>query len=287
MDSIIINSQEISLKKSKEIDEKYIQNYLSKNSSVLGLGELILIEKEKILPNAGRLDLLFQNSDTDRRYEVELQLGKTDESHIIRTIEYWDSERKRNPQYDHCAVIIAEDITTRFLNVIQLFNGQIPLIAIQMKAFRIDDKILLTFIKILDEVKYDIEPIIEEPTERKFWEETRSTREIVALADEVLKIINEIEPNFELNYNKHYIGLIRNGIAFNFATMNPKKSFLRLNFKLEQSEEINNLINDNEFNVLDYGTRTNRYKLRLTKDEIETKKDVLKQLLIKSYEYFK
>jgi hypothetical protein len=283
----IINSQEISLKKTKEIDEKYIQNYLSKNSSVLGLGDLILIEKEKILPNAGRLDLLFQNSDTDRRYEVELQLGKTDESHIIRTIEYWDSEKKRNPQYEHCAVIIAEDITTRFLNVIQLFNGQIPLIAIQMKAFNVDGKLLLTFTKILDEIKYDIDPIIEEATDRKFWEETRSTKEIVSLADDVLKIINEIEPHFELNYNKHYIGLTKNGIAFNFATMNPKKAFLRLNFKLEESEEINNLINDNEFNVLDYGTRTNRYKLRLTKDEIENKKEILKQLLSRSYEYFK
>ena len=283
----IINSQEMSLKKTKEIDEKYIQNYLSKNSSVLGLGDLILIEKEKILPNAGRLDLLFQNSDTDRRYEVELQLGKTDESHIIRTIEYWDSERKRNPQYEHCAVIIAEDITTRFLNVIQLFNGQIPLIAIQMKAFKVDDKLLLTFTKILDEIKFDPEPIIEEPTDRKFWEETRSTKEIVRLADEILKIINEIEPHFELNYNKHYIGLAKNGIAFNFATMNPKKAFLRLNFKLEESEEINNLINDNEFNVLDYGTKTNRYKLRLTEDEIKNKKEILKQLLNKSYEYFK
>jgi len=44
-------------------------------------------------------------------YEIEIQLGSTDESHIIRTIEYWDIERKRYPQYDHTAVIIAEDIT--------------------------------------------------------------------------------------------------------------------------------------------------------------------------------
>ena len=30
--------------------------------------------------------------------------------------EYWDIERRRYPQYDHCAVLIAEDITSRFLN---------------------------------------------------------------------------------------------------------------------------------------------------------------------------
>ena len=42
-----------------------------------------------------------------RRYEVEVQLGPTDEAHIIRTIEYWDIERNRYPQYEHCAVLIA------------------------------------------------------------------------------------------------------------------------------------------------------------------------------------
>jgi hypothetical protein len=51
---------------------------------------------ERKQPRAGRLDLLFQD-ENNRRYCVELQLGKTDESHIIRTIEYWDLEKKRYP----------------------------------------------------------------------------------------------------------------------------------------------------------------------------------------------
>jgi len=54
------------------------------------LGDLIVKDKERIQPGAGRLDLLLQDPDTNLRYEVEIQLGKTDESHIIRTIEYWD-----------------------------------------------------------------------------------------------------------------------------------------------------------------------------------------------------
>ena len=69
-----------------------------------------------------------------RRYEVEIQLGAFDEAHIIRTIESWDVERKRYPQYDHAAGLVAEDITSRFLNVIGLFNGSIPLVAIQLRA---------------------------------------------------------------------------------------------------------------------------------------------------------
>ena len=44
------------------------------------------------------MDLLLQEADGSDRYEVEIQLGATDESHIIRTIEYWDIERKRYQQ---------------------------------------------------------------------------------------------------------------------------------------------------------------------------------------------
>ncbi len=42
-------------------------------------------------------------------YEVEIQLDQTDPSHIIRTIEYWDIEKRRNPNYEHQAVIVAEE----------------------------------------------------------------------------------------------------------------------------------------------------------------------------------
>ncbi len=47
----------------------------------------MLIERERRQHKAGRLDLLLSNPDEDRRYEVELMLGQTDEAHIIRCIE--------------------------------------------------------------------------------------------------------------------------------------------------------------------------------------------------------
>ena len=77
-----------------------------------------------------------------------MQLGKTDESHIIRTIEYWDFERNKFPNYEHVAVIIAEEITNRFFNIISLFNKSIPIIAIQLNALNIDDTLLLNFTKV-------------------------------------------------------------------------------------------------------------------------------------------
>src|SRR3990172_5435575 len=121
----------LSLKTHSTLDEKWVQDRIAEDPTILGLGDVILKDRERNQPRAGRLDLLLQEVEGNRRFEVEIQLGKTDESHIIRTIEYWDIERKRYPQYDHTAVIIAEEITSRFLNVIGLFNGFIPLVAIQ------------------------------------------------------------------------------------------------------------------------------------------------------------
>jgi hypothetical protein len=122
--------QSVSVKRSDQLGEKWVQQQIADDPSLLGLGDLDVRDKERIQTNAGRLDLLLQDPESLKHYEVERQLGATDESHIIRTIEYWDIERKRYPQYEHCAVIVAEEITSRFLNVIQLFNGTIPLIAL-------------------------------------------------------------------------------------------------------------------------------------------------------------
>jgi RecB family endonuclease NucS len=114
-------SKKVTLKSSPVHNEAWLQDLIANDPSILGLGDLVLKDKERQQPRAGRLDLLLQDPDTNKRYEVEIQLGKCDESHIIRTIEYWDIERKRYPNYEHCAVIIAEDITSRFLNIISLF----------------------------------------------------------------------------------------------------------------------------------------------------------------------
>jgi hypothetical protein len=88
-------------------------------------------------PVGGRIDFLMR--DTETYYEVEIMLGTLDESHIIRTIEYWDIERQRRPQFDHCAVIVAEHITSRFFNVLRLLNRAVPMIAVQMSAFRLSE----------------------------------------------------------------------------------------------------------------------------------------------------
>ena len=206
-------AERLSLMAHPELDEKWVQDLIAKDPSILGLGDLELRQKERIQPHAGRLDLLLQDAE-GRRYEVELQLGSTDETHIIRTIEYWDVERKRYPQYDHCAVLIAEDITSRFLNVISLFNGALPLIAIQMQALLVAGKLTLVFTKVMDELTRGAVDEDEEaeafPADRSYWEE-RASKATLTIADHVLEIAKHFDPKLELKYNKNYVGLGRDG----------------------------------------------------------------------------
>lgn len=115
-----VKFEKLLIKNNPNLNEKWVQDRISEDPGLLNLGDVVLKDKERIQPRAGRLDLLLQDAEANRRYEVEIQLGSIDESHIILTIEYWDIERKRYPQYEHVAAIVAEDMTSRFLNVINL-----------------------------------------------------------------------------------------------------------------------------------------------------------------------
>jgi hypothetical protein len=282
--------ESVSIKRTDGLSEKWVQDAVAEDPSILGLGDLIVKDKERIQANAGRLDLLLQNPDSLKRYEVEIQLGSVDESHIIRTIEYWDIERKRYPQYEHAAVIVAEEITARFLNVIQLFNGAIPLIAIKMTAYKVGNEYALTFVKVLDEITYGLtdedEPVAE-PTDRNYWESQRGTKKSVATTDALLKIVNQIEPKAVLKYNKHYIGLEVGGSAMNFVSFMPRKSFVIMSFRIFQSQEIDALIDESGFEKLSYDSQFKQYRIRVESSNDEKQKEALLSLIRVAYDAYR
>ncbi len=286
MAAIFVKPEFFSLKDHPEFTETWVQNRIADDPSILGLGELILKDKERLQPRAGRLDLLLQDPESGRRYEVEIQLGKTDESHIIRTVEYWDIERKRYPQYDHCAVIVAEDITSRFLNVINMFNGFIPLIAIQMKAMRLDDKVSLLFTTVMDELA--LGPSEEDEgifpvTDRAYWE-AKVGKGILAIVDRLYQMIRTFSPAIELKYNKFYIGLAVNGAPNNFVAFNPKKEFVRVEARLDRSDELDAAIAQSGLDFMGYDKRERRYKLRLAAQDVENHAALLTRLMRLAYD---
>jgi len=275
----------VSLKSHPELTERWVQERIAQDPSILGLGDVVLKDKERIQPRAGRLDLLLQNADSSHRFEVEIQLGSTDESHIIRTVEYWDIERKRYPQYEHTAVIVAETITARFLNVISLFNGMIPLVAIQMNALKFNDHIGLVFTKVLDQMTLglvDDDEEVQETTDRNYWL-NRSSQKTVGMCDDLLESMKPLDSQLELKYNKFYIGLAKNGQPCNFLVFRPKKGFLRIEPRLAKSDEMQEQLETAGLDVMDYDERWGRYRIRLTPGDMKKQSEVITKVLIQAF----
>ena len=285
----VFKLESVSLKQSGSLTEKWVQDQIADSPSILGLGDLELKDKERRQAGAGRLDILLQEPETLKRYEVEIQLGATDESHIIRTIEYWDIERKRYPQYEHVAVIVAEEITSRFLNVIQLFNGAIPLVALKMTAYKVGEQTALTFVKVLDEVTYglvDEDEPVSEPTDRQDWESKASPKTLLA-TDDLLKLVNQVETHATLKYNKHYIGLEIGGAARNFVTFRPRRAHVIIQFKLPpQGEETKAMLDEAGIGILAYDAQFGYYRVRVDPAINDKQRDVLLRLIRQAWEGF-
>ncbi len=238
-------AERVSLKGHPEFTEKSVQEWIIEDPSILGFGDVELVAAEKVQPKAGRLDLLLHDEQLNRRYEVELMLGATDPSHIIRCIEYWDIERRRYPAYDHVAVLAAEDITSRFLNVISLLAGSIPLIAIQIAALNVDGKIALHFVHVLDQTslrtddEYELGDAASGPaiTDRQYWDQ-RTSPQITQLCDQVQKLVDSASASgHTLVYKKRLIGVVPQDGGEQRIWIQPKKTVIRIGAYVANPEE--------------------------------------------------
>lgn len=286
-----IKSKKVLLKNHPVLNEKWLQEQIAESPEILGLGEnLEWRDSERKQPTGGKLDLLFADSESGKRFTVELQLGECDPDHIIRTIEYWDIERKRFPQFEHCAVIVAENITSRFWNIINLFNRNIPLIAIQLDVRQIEDKFTLNFIKVLDEIEYGTEEEeTSEPTDRAYWE-NRSTPEVLSIVDSLKTTLNKFFPDIELNYNKYYIGLKKNNMSDNFLLFKPYKKFFDIRVRKNNVSEETVIKMENAGLILDWKEpQHKRYRIRLSnnKNDLDNEKMSAIETLFKEAGGFK
>jgi hypothetical protein len=192
-------------------DEYWLQEQIINNPSSLDLGELEVVSKEKIQSSGGRLDILLKDPEDDKMYEVEVMLGDTDETHIIRTIEYWDNEKRKFPQRQHQAVLVAERFSRRFFNVIQLFSHAIPIIAVQAYITEVAGQKALHFVKVLDtyEEPDDLSAAAYEEHDEQYWREySAGTLETAKTLQEIIK--QEL-PTAQLHYVKYYITISVNG----------------------------------------------------------------------------
>ena len=271
------------------MSEAQVEAAVADDPSLLGLGSgLVVVERQRRQAGAGILDLLLEDAGGNRRWVVELQLGKLDESHIIRTIEYWDHERTRFPDYEYKAVIVAEFITGRFMNVIRLlnFNGTIPLVAIKVEAIQVDGKVGLHFTTLLEPIdrEDEIEPAA--PVDRSTWE-TQGSKTTVAMVDEIIGLARATGIAAEAKYNGSYIGVLLGGKPKNFLVFRPRKTELRFELQLPDSADIAAQIESAGITLNDYQPRFGGYiRMSLRPGDVKQHAGLLQELITKAYEFY-
>jgi len=280
-----VKPKPIQLKGSEEFGgESRLQELIASDPAILGLdGDVQLIGKESPLPDGQRVDFLLGDESNGLRYEVEVQLGDLDETHIIRIIEYWDVMRKLYPKQRHVAVIVAEKVTSRFFNVIGLFNQFIPFVAIQLSGIEVDGKFTLVFTKVLDlsATSAGSEPEYQ-PADQVYWE-SRASVATMKLADRILAVAREFYPKIVLKYNKGYVGTTVDGKGSNFLMFRPGKSVLRLSIYLPSSPESDELCEKAGLEV-DYDPEWKKYHFELRPEEFEKHSSFFRGFLLRSYE---
>jgi predicted transport protein len=170
-----------------------------------------------------------------------------------------------------------------------MFNGTIPLVAIQMRALQVDDKVGLVFTKVLDQMSLglvDDDEGVSEVTDRSYWED-RATKKTVAMADKLLEIVREHDGSLELKYNKFYIGLAKDGNPFNFVTFRPKKNFVRVEPRLPESDEIKEKLDNSGLDLMEYDGKWGRYRVNINTGDLEKFREVLRDLISAAYDHAK
>jgi len=283
-----IRSEVIPLRGNPEYGEKWVQERIAEDPALLGFGELFIRDKERIQPSGGRLDLLMQDGESTQRYEVEIQLGATDETHIIRTIEYWDVEKRRYPQYEHTAVLVAEDVTGRFLNVISLLNRSIPLVVLQMKAFRVGESVSLVFTKVLDTVQLglvDEDEDVSEVTDRAYWE-NRAGKNSLSILDECFGLIKKFDPSLTPKYNKFYIGFSTDDKPRIAVIFRPRTKYLIAETRVPYSDELQRELESIGIDLMDYDKKWGRFRLRLTIEDLRKRESMIDKMFRLAFKEF-
>src|SRR6266487_612549 len=230
-------------------DEYWLQDQIFENPACLGLGELEAISRERRQSSGGRLDILLKDPSDDSMYEVEVMLGETDETHIIRTIEYWDNEKRKWPQRQHVAVLVAEHINRRFFNVIHLLSHSIPIVAVQVSMLNVNGKKSVFFTTVLDTYEEidDGTSLQDRTYDRDDW--AKKAKWTLDAADALLNITKGVFGQPVLNYLKGYVAITVDGSNYMWLHRRTSDKSL-LVFRMAQH------LQDEAAALLDAGTIT-------------------------------
>ncbi len=208
-------------------------------------------------------------------YEVETMIGDTDPDHIVRTIEYWDLVKRKWPQRQHYAVLVAERITKRFFNVIQILSDAVPLIAIQANIVRSPHGESLHFTKILDVYEEpDDETSVDGGTyDESYW--AKRSKETLDAARYLHELTKDVYVDPKLHFNKYSVCIASSG--YNQMVLR-KRSRNNVLVELRYGNKRDEILELLEANSVQYSDQHRHFKFQMPARIFEEKADLFLQI---------
>lgn len=280
-----VKSQPLSLAGHADYDEAWLERLIKSDTAILGLGSIQVISSQ-IQQSKGRLDLLLRDETNEVIYVVELMLGPLDESHIVRTVEYWlrERDRKSHEDYELVAVLAAEKVLeSRFVDVVRFLSRQMPLLLMEVSALQVESHLTLKFIKVFDGRRLEGEAISPAPeASRESWIDSASP-ETVSLAEKLVDMLKGIDPSISLTFKQDFLGLRLGNRANNFMTFQPRRRFLRVWARTVNAVAFARSLKDAGIELL-AGCDEEWIHFRITLPQFEQSKELLKAIAQASYQ---
>ena len=200
----------------------------------------------------------------------------------MRIIEYWDNETRRRPSHRHYAVLVAESVTSRFFNVIQLIGRSVPFIAVQASIFEAQGQRVLCFTKVLDVMEDEDEtPADPQPASEKDWREKAPWT--LEAATTLLEVVRSVDGEYSLNPRRNSICLrLGRYNHYRLRKRSNNKSSLEFWLSDELFEKAQGLLDENG---LPFQRRKDRVKLTVDKATVASHAAMFREItpLVKRY----
>jgi hypothetical protein len=197
---------------------------------------------------------------------------------MMRTSELvWDNEKRKWPQRQHYAVLVAEHINRRFFNVIQLLSHAIPIIAIQVSLFALDGKKRLFFTTVLDTYEeIEVTPPESGIYDREDW--VKKAKWTLDAADALLNVTSSTLREPVLNYLKNYVAITADGNNYMWLHKRTADKSLLIS-RIDQS------LQDEAAAILDAGSvahvrKPKTVRMVVDKDMIEKNAELFKKIAV-------
>lgn len=134
-----------------EMTDSRVLSKIIESPTVLGLGDVCVIHPVEGFLGSGNTYLFLHDSEQKRCYEVLVKRRCNDTEDLHCVTKCSNQMRMRVPQFEHCAVLVVEEIGGEVINRALNLSNVIPLVVIKMQAVYPTGNALLSFTTLFDQ----------------------------------------------------------------------------------------------------------------------------------------